>query len=119
MNNPNNNGCQYPKDRMSIFVDGNNMFYAQQKNPPQLALGHCVRRVLCVTSLDHVAFLLNYFCVCGLYDLNMGNKKRPSQETIAQIITLKRAGHQAKEISLSLSSFSLRVFLLLVCNGQF
>ncbi len=30
---------------------------------------------------------------------DMGNKKRLSQETIAQIITLKRAGHQAKEIS--------------------
>ena len=46
-----------------------------------------------------MAFLLNYLCVCGLCDLNMGNKKRLSQETIAQIIALKSAGHQAKEIS--------------------
>ena len=52
-----------------------------------------------MTSLDHVAFLLNYLCVCGLCDLKMGNKKRLSQETIAQIIALKSAGHQTKEIS--------------------
>lgn len=66
----NNNGNErskkghYIRDRLSIFVDGNNMFYAQQKNnwffDP--------RRVLDYFTQDPTMMLINAFWYTGLKD---------------------------------------------------
>jgi uncharacterized LabA/DUF88 family protein len=56
--------CNYVRDRLSIFVDGNNMFYAQQKNnwffDP--------RRVLDYFTQDPTVMLINAFWYTGLKD---------------------------------------------------
>ena len=60
----NNNHCVYPKDRLSIFVDGNNMFYAQQKN----GWFFDPRRVLEYFTGDPTVNLINAFWYTGLKD---------------------------------------------------
>jgi uncharacterized LabA/DUF88 family protein len=56
--------CNYVRDRLSIFIDGNNMFYAQQKNnwffDP--------RRVLDYFTQDPTVMLINAFWYTGLKD---------------------------------------------------
>lgn len=60
----NTNHCVYPKDRLSIFVDGNNMFYAQQKN----GWFFDPRRVLEYFTGDPTVNLINAFWYTGLKD---------------------------------------------------
>ena len=59
-----NNNYPYKRDRLSIFVDGNNMFYAQQKNgwffDPKRVLEHFTNS----PSID----LINAFWYTGLKD---------------------------------------------------
>lgn len=59
-----NNNYPYKRDRLSIFVDGNNMFYAQQKNgwffDPKRVLEHFTNN----PSID----LINAFWYTGLKD---------------------------------------------------
>lgn len=60
----NNNKRNYVRDRLSIFIDGNNMFYAQQKNnwffDP--------RRILDYFTQDPNVMLINAFWYTGLKD---------------------------------------------------
>ena len=59
-----NNNCVCPRERISIFVDGNNMFYAQQKNgwffDPRRVLEH-------FTGEPNIV-LINAFWYTGLKD---------------------------------------------------
>ncbi|MGV2827273.1 LabA-like NYN domain-containing protein [Myxosarcina sp. GI1(2024)] len=54
----------YIRDRLSIFVDGNNMFYAQQKN----GWFFDPRRVLDFFANDPTVILVNAFWYTGLKD---------------------------------------------------
>ncbi|GAB4546000.1 MAG: NYN domain-containing protein [Pleurocapsa sp.] len=54
----------YVRDRLSIFVDGNNMFYAQQKN----GWFFDPRRVLEYFTKDPTVVLINAFWYTGLKD---------------------------------------------------
>ena len=58
------NGVLFHRDRMSIFVDGNNMFYAQQKN----GWFFDPRRVLTFLTADPSVKLVNAFWYTGLKD---------------------------------------------------
>jgi len=58
------NGGTRPKDRLSIFVDGNNMFYAQQKN----GWFFDPRKVLNYFTNDPNIMLINAFWYTGLKD---------------------------------------------------
>jgi uncharacterized LabA/DUF88 family protein len=58
------NGVPFHRDRMSIFVDGNNMFYAQQKN----GWFFDPRRVLSFLTEDPSVKLVNAFWYTGLKD---------------------------------------------------
>jgi len=58
------NGGGRPKDRLSIFVDGNNMFYAQQKN----GWFFDPRKVLNYFTNDPNIMLINAFWYTGLKD---------------------------------------------------
>ncbi len=58
------NGVPFHRDRMSIFVDGNNMFYAQQKN----GWFFYPRRVLSFLTEDPSVKLVNAFWYTGLKD---------------------------------------------------
>ena len=55
---------KYVRDRLSIFVDGNNMFYAQQKN----GWFFDPRRVLEYFTKDPTVVLINAFWYTGLKD---------------------------------------------------
>ena len=55
---------RYVRDRLSIFVDGNNMFYAQQKN----GWFFDPRRVLEYFTKDPTVVLINAFWYTGLKD---------------------------------------------------
>jgi uncharacterized LabA/DUF88 family protein len=66
-NNSNDNpvcNCLYHRDRLSVFVDGNNMFYAQQKNgwffDPRKVIEHFTK--------DPIVTLINAFWYTGLKD---------------------------------------------------
>ncbi len=63
-NSTNNNYCFCIRDRLSIFVDGNNMFYAQQKN----GWFFDPRRVLDYFTQDPTVRLINAFWYTGLKD---------------------------------------------------
>jgi uncharacterized LabA/DUF88 family protein len=54
----------YVRDRLSIFVDGNNMFYAQQKN----GWFFDPRRVLEYFTKDPTVVMINAFWYTGLKD---------------------------------------------------
>ena len=58
------NICICQKERVSIFVDGNNMFYAQQKN----SWFFDPRRVLEYFTKDPIVSLVNAFWYTGLKD---------------------------------------------------
>lgn len=58
------NGVPFHRERMSIFVDGNNMFYAQQKN----GWFFDPRRVLSFLTADPSVKLVNAFWYTGLKD---------------------------------------------------
>jgi uncharacterized LabA/DUF88 family protein len=58
------NGIPFRRDRLSIFVDGNNMFYAQQKN----GWFFDPRRVLSFFTEDPFVKLVNAFWYTGLKD---------------------------------------------------
>ena len=58
------NTCMCQKERLSIFVDGNNMFYAQQKN----GWFFDPRRVLNYFTNDPHVSLINAFWYTGLKD---------------------------------------------------
>ena len=58
------NSCLCQKERLSIFVDGNNMFYAQQKN----GWFFDPRRVLNYFTNDPHVSLINAFWYTGLKD---------------------------------------------------
>ena len=55
---------KYVRDRLSIFVDGNNMFYAQQKN----GWFFDPRRVLEYFTKDPTVVMINAFWYTGLKD---------------------------------------------------
>jgi uncharacterized LabA/DUF88 family protein len=62
---PNNcQNCYCIRDRLSIFVDGNNMFYAQQKN----SWFFDPRKVLDYFTRDPSVMLINAFWYTGLKD---------------------------------------------------
>ena len=63
-NSKNNNHCSCIRDRLSIFIDGNNMFYAQQKN----GWFFDPRRVLDYFTQDTTVRLINAFWYTGLKD---------------------------------------------------
>ncbi|XLQ11616.1 MAG: NYN domain-containing protein [cyanobacterium endosymbiont of Epithemia adnata isolate EadnSB Bon19] len=58
------NICIFHKERISIFIDGNNMFYAQQKN----SWFFDPRRVLEYFTKDPIVSLVNAFWYTGLKD---------------------------------------------------
>ncbi|XTZ10411.1 MAG: NYN domain-containing protein [cyanobacterium endosymbiont of Rhopalodia yunnanensis] len=58
------NICIFKKERVSIFIDGNNMFYAQQKN----SWFFDPRRVLEYFTKDPIVSLVNAFWYTGLKD---------------------------------------------------
>jgi uncharacterized LabA/DUF88 family protein len=81
-------------NRLSIFVDGNNMFYAQQKN----GWFFDPRRVLQHFTSDKETVLMNAFWYTGIKD---HQDQRGFPKYSRNITTIRRGAIRRKPISIS------------------